>query len=161
MQGAIAVVGRTGRYATIGMVTAATFVADELTKVAARAWLPLCEASTRACGEIDLSPWLGFVRLANDGSPLGFAPGLWVWVAIAFVGLLLVPVYARSRTGAGVLAVAAGLQLGGALGNLFDRIAFGGATDLVRIGSVVINLADIALLVGAVMATAILVRSRA
>jgi lipoprotein signal peptidase len=80
---------------------------------------------------------------------------------MAVAGILLVPMYARARTGGGVLVVAAGLQLGGALGNLADRIAFGGATDFLHVGAVVLNVADLALVAGAVIGTSMLARSGA
>ena len=154
-------IGRTNAYRAIAAIAALTFAVDELTKVLARASLSLCHVPSDACQQTDLTSWFGFVRLENGGSPLGFGQGLWVWVLLALVGLLLVPVYARAGAGAGLLALAAGLQLGGAIGNLVDRAVFGGATDFIRVGVVVVNLADLALLAGALIGTWVLAHAGA
>jgi signal peptidase II len=53
------------------------------------------------------------------------------------------------------------MQVGGALGNLLDRVALGGATDIIYAGwGPVWNLADVALAVGTVLATWALARRR-
>jgi lipoprotein signal peptidase len=50
---------------------------------------------------------------------------------------------------------------GGALGNALDRLLIGGATDVLYVGwGPVWNLADVALIVGTVLATRALVRWR-
>jgi signal peptidase II len=147
---------KTTKTGTIALGAAVIIAVDELTKTLARILLPLC--STSECHEVDLAPWFGFVRMANGGSPLGFAQGLWLWTAIAVAGVLLVPIYARAGARRRWLAFAAALQLGGALGNLVDRVAFGGATDFLRIGSVVLNVSDLALVAGAVIGSSSLAR---
>ena len=102
------------------------------------------------------------VRTGNAGSALGFGQGLWVWLTLAGVGVVLIPLYARLLGRHGWLAISAvGLQLGGALGNLLDRLTLGGATDIIHAGwGPVWNIADVALAVGAVLATWALVRRR-
>jgi signal peptidase II len=57
-------------------------------------------------------------------------------------------------------ALAVGLQLGGALGNVFDRIAFGGVTDFIDAGAgVTFNMADVALVAGMLLAVPLLMAS--
>ena len=104
----------------------------------------------------------GSSALATPGSALGFGQGLWVWLTLAGVGVVLIPLYARLLGRHGWLAISAvGLQLGGALGNLLDRLTLGGATDIIHAGwGPVWNIADVALAVGAVLATWALVRRR-
>lgn len=51
-------------------------------------------------------------------------------------------------------AVGMGLQVGGAVGNVMDRLLLGGATDVIYLGrGPVWNLADVALMGGALLAT--------
>ena len=146
---------RRSRSATLGLLTALTLLIDEGTKSVARAMLALCRPEAAACQEVRLTSWIGFVRVENAGSALGFGQGMWGWVALAVVGLLLVPVYLRG-THTRLIALAAALQLGGALGNLFDRVMFGGATDFVAVGPIVLNVADVASLAGAGLAVRLL-----
>jgi len=47
-------------------------------------------------------------------------------------------------------AVAAALVIGGAVGNLVDRAAFGAVHDFIVLGPIVANVADIAVLVGVI-----------
>jgi len=148
------------RAAAVALVVLAV---DELLKNAARVSLKLCTTPpVTNCDRLDLLGPLWLVHTANAGSVLGFTQGWWVWVLLAGVGVLLVPIYARwlglDNWGA-VLAV--GLQAGGALGNLLDRIAFGGASDVLYVGGgYTWNLADVALAAGTLLATWTLLRGR-
>ena len=125
-------------------------VADQATKALARMSLPLCPRPDVPCVRYGLSSEVGFVRVANEGSAFGFAQGSWIWIALAVLGIATIAVYAKARPHP-LLGLAAGLQLGGALGNLVDRIAFGGATDFIQAGPVVLNVADLQLLLGTVL----------
>lgn len=154
------------RWARFGVVAATAallaLVSDEMLKAFVRARLDLCDVShLSACARLDLIGPLRLVRAENAGSALGFAPGLGVWVLLAVVGVLLIPLYAGRLQAAGVLgALAAGLQVGGALGNLLDRLVLGGATDMLTFGPALVwNLADVALVVGTLLATALLARA--
>jgi len=49
------------------------------------------------------------------------------------------------------LRLALGLQLGGAIGNLADRLRLGHVTDFVDFGPWVFNLADVAIILGALI----------
>jgi len=94
------------------------------------------------------------MRIGNAGSLVGFGHGWWMWVLLAMVGALLISVYGWWLREAGwIAALGVGLQLGGALGNLLDRLVFRAATDVVYAGwGPVWNLADVALLAGAPLA---------
>ena len=69
-------------------------------------------------------------------------------MAVVFVGAaaLLTKLYRRGTVGAGGV----GLVLGGALGNIVDRTVVGFVRDFLAVGPVVVNLADIAVLLGLV-----------
>lgn len=147
---------------TMIVIAAGVLLVDEATKSLARAALTLCTPPSAACERIDLPGGLELLRVANEGSGLGFQQGWWLWFVLAVAGMLLVLAYARRGGRVGlVLALGAGLQLGGAAGNLLDRALFGGATDFIAVGAVVINLADVALFLGTALATIGLLRTSA
>jgi signal peptidase II len=144
------------------VVAAVVLLADELLKTFVRAALPVCDVAHLAdCTHLDLIGPVRLVRADNAGSALGYAQGWSVWVLLAAVGVLLIPLYARKLRSVGTLgAIAAGLQAGGALGNLVDRLVLGGATDMLTLGpGLVWNIADIAVAVGMLLATALLLKT--
>jgi signal peptidase II len=107
------------------------------------------------CGPVN--GFVSLLRVHNAGSFLGFTPGLWLWTAFAGFGLILIPLYSFRQTTSRLLCVAAGLQAGGALGNLLDRLLFGAVTDFLSVGhAVIINLADVALVAGMLIAVIVL-----
>ena len=136
-------------------VASVSLAIDQLTKVFARASLALCTThGAVGCERIDLVAGSELIRVRNAGSALGFAHDLWIWVPIALAGLTLVLVYARAGGARAPIALAAGLQIGGAIGNLADRVFLGGATDFIYLGAgPVFNLADVFLALGTVIAT--------
>jgi signal peptidase II len=148
--------------ARAALVGGLVFVVDELAKSAARSNLAPCTSLPIAsCDAIKLFGPLELVRTANAGSAFGFRQGWWVWIVLAACGVLLIGVYARWLRGAGwPAAIGVGLQVGGALANLFDRLVFGGASDVLYLGGQLTwNLADVALAVGTLVATWMLARS--
>jgi signal peptidase II len=154
----------TMRRSTTTMIATATGVLllDEATKTLARSALTLCAPASASCPRIDLPGGLAFVRVANDGSGFGFLQGWSLWIVLAVAGLLLVLAYARHGGQAALaLTLGAGLQLGGAAGNLLDRMLLGGATDFISVGALVINLADVALFAGTLLAMVGLLRTPA
>jgi signal peptidase II len=139
------------------------FAIDEAIKSVARLTLAPCSSGPVAgCEHMQLVGPLSLVRTANAGSVYGFVQGWFGWVLLAAVGVVLIPLYARFfRTGSAIAVLAIGLQLGGAAGNLLDRVAFGGASDILYLGGgPTWNLADIAIAVGTLLATAALLQTR-
>jgi signal peptidase II len=138
-------------------------VTDELVKSVARLGLTPCSSTAVAHCNFELVGPLRLVRTTNAGSALGFGQGWWVWLVLAGCGLLLIPLYARwLRSGGWVGVIAVGLQAGGALGNLLDRLLLGGASDVLYLGGgPTWNLADVALGLGTLLATWALARRRA
>ena len=82
-------------------------------------------------GGIEVLPMLNLVLFRNDGVSFGLLSGLAPWWALTALGVLISLVLgiwfwrAQSR----LLAVALGLMIGGALGNIFDRVRYGAVTD--------------------------------
>lgn len=122
--------------------------------------------ATRYLSTTSSIPLLGDVitlqLVYNPGAAFSFASGMtWVFTVIALV--VVVVVIRISRTiGSGWWAVLLGLLLGGAMGNLMDRLfrdpAFGRGhvVDFINYGDLFIgNLADIAI-VGAAIGIAVL-----
>ena len=130
---------------------AAVFVADQLTKFAIKGTLRLGESW----------PAEGLLRIthgSNTGTAFGLLPNqtlFLIFASIIAIGFLVYfyRAYALPRP---ILRLAIGLQLGGAFGNLFDRVAFGAVTDFIDVGWwPIFNIADSSICVG--MATLIIV----
>jgi signal peptidase II len=130
-------------------VVTATVLTDQATKQWAEAALPLGEG-------IDLLPVLSLYRVHNPGIAFSFLAGyrglplILVTLAITIVVLLL---WRQSREGGRWAALGYALIVGGALGNLIDRLLHGYVIDflLLHFGDrtlFVFNLADTALTVG-------------
>ncbi len=144
------------RLAAAVAVAAAVVVADQVTKDLAVDHL--------SNGPVHLLGPLSLVLEYNTGVAFSLGAGSGWPVALATVGLvgvlLALARVARSR----VTAVALGLVLGGALGNLADRL-FGGhggaVVDFVRLGAwPTFNLADASVVVGCVLLAIHLLRRR-
>jgi signal peptidase II len=110
-------------------IAAAVVVADQLTK----AWL----VSTLAPGESVevLGDWLRLVHSRNTGAVFGLfrdqAP-LFAAVSLGVIGLIA---WFHGRSGRSpVMTLALGLLLGGAIGNLADRVRLGHVVDFVDAG---------------------------
>lgn len=138
------------------ITAAAVFGLDQLTKLAVVHGLNLIER-----GEIDvLPPFLVFRMAWNYGVNFGlFAGGSdatrWVLIAIALAISAWVIWWMRSEQGSWKAQVSGGLLVGGALGNVIDRIAYGAVADFLNMSCCGIenpyafNVADIAIFAGA------------
>lgn len=129
----------------------AVFAADQFTKFVIKGTLRLGESW----------PAEGLIRIthgANTGTAFGLLPNqtlFLIFASIIAIGFLVYfyRAYALPRP---ILRLAIGLQLGGAFGNLFDRVAFGAVTDFIDVGWwPIFNIADSSICVG--MATLIVV----
>lgn len=145
----------------------AAFVAlllDQLSKIYVRARFP--EGASA-----DLVPgWIHLEHVHNHGAAWGVLSGQkWLLIAFTLVVMTLVGMSAREVVARGrVAAVGFGLILGGALGNLVDRVALGYVTDFFDLDTPVewlrtfpvFNVADSALTVGVILMLLSLARSR-
>jgi len=99
-------------------------------------------------------PTAGFFRLLhtyNTGSAFGLFPGQTFLLMLAsLVGIGILLLYFKNETIPPFwLRTSLGLQLGGAAGNLVDRITLGRVTDFIAVGPwPVFNLADSSIMVG-------------
>lgn len=141
----------------LALVAALVFALDQATKWGVVKGLNLFEL-----GEIDvLPPLLNFRMAWNEGINFGlFANSAeimrWVLVAVALVisGWVL---WWLHREKAGILSmIAGGLLIGGALGNVVDRLIWGAVADFITMtccgfeNPYSFNIADVAIFVGAI-----------
>jgi signal peptidase II len=123
-----------------GLLAGAVIVADQFSKAWVDATFPLTSVHARPPGPVP-TPLLGdLVRIAknyNDGGIFGLfgasAPILAVGSVIV-IGLILVYQARQGTSGHPLLTVALGLLLGGAIGNLLDRVRLGHVVDFVDMG---------------------------
>jgi signal peptidase II len=139
------------RYGHLAVVAGLTFAADQLSKAALKAAL--------RPGDVIpvVPPVLDLHYITNRGVAFGlFSRFGDVFVPVALVIMAVIFGYYRSlRQRRLWLRTALGLQLGGALGNLLDRLRFGSVVDFIdfHIDALnfhwpVFNLADSAIVVG-------------
>ncbi|MFB8831143.1 signal peptidase II [Azotobacter sp. CWF10] len=133
------------------------FVLDQASKL-------YFEGTLRLYQQIEIVPGLFSWTLAyNTGAAFSFLAGesgwqrwLFALIAIAVSGVLVVWLK-RLQAAETWLAVALALVLGGAVGNLFDRVAYGHVIDFILVHwqdrwfFPAFNLADSAITVGAIM----------
>lgn len=135
----------------------ATFLIDQATKLAVLRGLKLDEV-----GQIEvLPPWLGFRMAWNQGINFGlFANSAdvvrWALVALALVISAWIWLWVRKEPHSRIVHLSAGLLIGGALGNVIDRIFYGAVADFLNMSApgfenpYSFNVADIAIFVGAI-----------
>ena len=148
MSGANAVTAKPKLLPTAVLATAAVVVAiDQLTKSLA--------LSALADGPVHLIWTLRLDLSFNSGLAFSIGPNLTpliTFVAVMLVGVLLVAAHRVTSTPA---ALALGLVLGGALGNLTDRLVRGHGGAVVDFIDLqwwpVFNVADMAITIGAVL----------
>ena len=97
----------------------------------------------------------------NDGIAFGLASGAGpLVVVLALIALVALGWFVASAPPGWPTAVAGGLILGGALGNLFDRVTRGEVVDFVSLPAwPAFNLADVAITFGVLALAVIVIRS--
>jgi len=107
-----------------------------------------------------LSRYVSFTYITNKGAAFGMFPAFGTFFAvIAIVVVIVILFYYRHLSnGQWAMNVGLGLQLGGALGNLIDRIRLGHVVDFIDLKVwPIFNVADSSIVVGvAILALSIL-----
>ncbi len=151
---------RTTRWLLAG--TTGVLVVDQATK----AWIvaALAEGSRDS---IDLVGSLRLVHLRNTGFAFSAGQGLGPLLTLLVPVIVVVLWRARARLGSPFASVALGATIGGAIGNLVDRVVRapgwgrGGVVDWIDVGFwPVFNLADAVIVVGVVVIGARLIGER-
>ena len=102
-------------------------------------------------------PATGFFRFThtfNTGSAFGILQDQNTpLILVSFVGVaILIWIYQSQRVATGLLRLSIGLQIGGAVGNLLDRLRLGHVTDFVDVGDwPIFNVADASIITGLVI----------
>ena len=98
-----------------------------------------------------LSPYARLVHWYNSGAAFGmFQNGNLVFTILAFIVIgAIIYYFPHAEPDDWTLKLAMGLQLGGAMGNLIDRLLMGKVTDFISVGAFpVFNIADASISVG-------------
>lgn len=138
-------------------VAAAVFAADQLSKYAVVHLLGLSEKLAINV----VPPYLNFRMAWNQGVNFGLFANTgdlmrWVLVAIALAIATWVWVWVRREPHSLLVQIAAGLLVGGALGNVVDRVLYGAVADFLNMSCCGIdnpfafNIADVGIAAGAV-----------
>ena len=125
-------------------ISIATFVMDRISKEIIVSWLPLG------------SQWpeqgtFQIVHGLNTGSAFGLFQGFTnILIIASVIGIIFVLfVFHRQSNQSLSLRLSLGLIVGGALGNLFDRVVDGGVVDFISVGWwPAFNVADSAISIG-------------
>ncbi|MCC6148478.1 MAG: signal peptidase II [Anaerolineaceae bacterium] len=135
-------------YVILAVIAIAIVALDQVTKTWVRTNIPPGASITPIEA---LSPFFKIVHWYNTGVAFGLFQGLGdIFVVLAIlVSLAIIYYYPRVPERDWTLRLAMGLQLGGALGNLVDRITIGHVTDFLAFGDFpVFNVADSSITVG-------------
>ncbi len=140
------------------VIAALVFAADQLSKQ----WVITHLELNQVWAPIPALEWLFVFRYAtNTGAAFGIFPDLGsLFMIIALVVVVIIVIYYRYLPqGQWLLRIAMGLQLGGALGNLLDRVRLGRVTDFIDFHIwPVFNLADMSIVSGVIILAFCLLR---
>jgi len=144
------------RFVTWMVVAMIIAVVDQLTKLAIIEWIPLYD-------RVPLNSFINLTHQKNTGAAFSFLADAGGWQRWFFVVLasgvsvvIAVWIWRIRNTGQTILSAGLALVLGGAVGNLIDRILLGHVTDFFQVwfGSWAFpsfNVADAGISVGAAL----------
>jgi signal peptidase II len=138
------------------LVAIAVVAADQLSKSA-------IENSIVPGEEHGLLPGIQLVNTRNKGVAFGFLPGSDLGVTILIgVALLALLVYFARHADLPWIWLPTGMLVGGALGNIADRVRHGSVTDFIKLplGWPPFNLADASITLGILILFVLIDRSR-
>jgi signal peptidase II len=133
-----------GPWLRAALVLAAVVAADQLSKHAVNA--DIAEGEERK-----LLPGVELVNTRNHGVAFGFLPGSHIAITILIgVALLALLVYFALHTRERLIWLPTGMLIGGAIGNVVDRLREGSVTDFIKLplGWPPFNLADMSITFG-------------
>src|SRR5581483_4938934 len=130
-------------FARVGLLVAVVLIVDQLTKHAVIANIPL--GTTQK-----FLPAVNLVHIHNSGVAFGFFSGGGAVVLIlTLTALSALVIYFLRRPTRPWLWLPTGLLVGGALGNLIDRLVHGYVTDFIKLPAwPAFNISDMAITLG-------------
>ena len=140
-------VSAVGAWVRAGLVVIAVLVLDQLSK-------HLVRGSIVSGEERRVLPGLQLVNTRNHGVAFGFLPGDEIAVTLVIgVALLALLVYFALHATRPLIWLPTGMLIGGALGNILDRLRDGSVTDFVKLplGWPPFNLADTSITLGVLL----------
>lgn len=134
---------KAGVVARAGLVLALVLVVDQVTKALVRGGVEVGE-------EDPILPAVTLVHVRNTGVAFGaFAGGGVVVIALVAAALSTLLYYFVTHLDKRLVWLPTGLLLGGAIGNVIDRIRDGAVTDFVKLPAwPAFNVADVSITVG-------------
>lgn len=138
-------------YSMLVLVSGTIIGLDQLTKAIIRANLAMSETWMPLEW---LAPYARIVHWHNRGAAFGLFQGFGEWFALLAIIIALAIIYYYPRVPAEDWALrgAMSLQLGGAVGNLIDRLTIGHVTDFISVGNFpVFNIADSSITIGVIV----------
>lgn len=149
-------VSRASAWARAGLVAVCVIAADQLSKHVVRQTIDPGE-------ERKVLPGIALVDTRNHGVAFGFLPGdhLAVMIVVGLALLALLAYFALHATRPWIW-LPTGMLLGGALGNILDRLREGSVTDFVKLplGWPPFNLADTSITAGVLILVLLVERPR-
>ena len=146
---------RLRRDALFFFIAGCVFLLDQLTK-------NLIRTTLQPGASVPSDGWVRFTHVTNTGAAFGIFPDQsFVLLITTVVGVAAIVIYyLNPPVHSPLLTLSLGLQLGGALGNLLDRLRFGYVTDFIdfRVWPV-FNIADSSIVVGVAVLAAFLILS--
>ena len=142
-----------GAWARTGLTVGLVVAADQVTKKLARDGI-------RPVEEDPIFPALKLVNVRNEGVAFGIdAGGKTLVIAIIALALLALVLYFARHTAKPLIWLPTGLLVGGALGNIVDRVRDGAVTDFLKIPAwPAFNVADVAITFGVLALVLVLER---
>jgi signal peptidase II len=140
-------VGTLGAWVRAGLVVLVVLVVDQLSK-------HLVRGSIVPGEERRVLPGLQLVNTRNHGVAFGFLPGDQLVVTLVIgVALIALLVYFALHATRPLIWLPTGMLIGGALGNILDRLRDGSVTDFVKLplGWPPFNLADTSITLGVLL----------
>ena len=144
---------RSRRFFIFFLVAAGIIASDQWTKWLVIQSIPLNTSWLPESMEW-LAPYARFFHIQNRGVSFGlFQGGNTVFIVLTTVIVALILFYvSRMDHPSDWMWVAAGMYLGGAVGNLIDRLTIGAVTDFISVGTFYIfNIADASINISVVM----------
>lgn len=142
------------------LVAATVIIVDHVSKLYVESWLPLNHSWAPFP---ELAHLFRITHVTNTGAAFGLFPsGSVFFTVIATVVAVFILIYNyQLPAGQFPLRIALGLQLGGALGNLIDRLRLGHVTDFLDFGPwPVFNLADTSIVAGVVILAVLMLQEQ-
>jgi len=115
------------------VIAAAIVAADQATKWAIVEWVPLYD-------RVPINSFMNLTHQKNEGAAFSFLANAggwqrWFFVVLASVvsGVIAVWIWRIRKEGQVILSMGLAFVLGGAVGNLIDRIRLGHVTDFIQV----------------------------